>query len=507
MGSEYMLKRLPAYPVLFALFPVLSLAAHNIQEIAIAVVYRPLLFSLFLSLALFGLARIIFRDWPRAGLVTLIILLGIFTYGQVYDTLETRLLFGAALFRHRTLLPAYGVLIIGSMFFVVKKMKQPAAWTFWLNVFSIYLLIYPLFVITTSVFQQWLAEGAVKVSPAGASLPDAEKPDVYYIILDAYGRQDVLYNQLKYDNSQFLNALRERGFYIADCSQSNYGYTEFSLPSSLNYDYLENLGVIAHKDRVALLKHGAVRSFFESNRYQTAAFPTGWNITEWNDADLYIDYEHPVTALTEFEALIVDTTILRVADDINLFEQNTADVSRKDLRQLRVFSLLDNIKELPRVDANLLVFAHIVVPHPPYSFDAEGGPGQFRGEGATHEETSAAYIDQVKFINRAILDVIDVILMDSDQPPIIIVQGDHGPPPELALTYAEKMPILNAYYLPGKRMDRLLYPSISPVNTFRVVLNSYFGENLPLLEDKSYYAPNENHAEYKLVPNSCPQSK
>ena len=56
-------------------------------------------------------------------------------------------------------------------------------------------------------------------------------------------------------------------------------------------------------------------------------------------------------------------------------------------------------------------------------------------------------------------------------------------------------------------MDTLLYPSISPVNTFRVVLNSYFGENLPLLEDKSYYAPNENHAEYELVPNSCLESK
>jgi len=502
-----MLKRLPVYPLLFALFPVLSIAAHNIQEIAIAVVYRPLFFSLLLSLVLFGLARVLWRDWPRAGLVTLVILLGIFTYGQVYDELKNRWVFGVALFRHRTLLPAYGAMAIGSIFFIVKKMKQLAALTFWLNIFSIYLLIYPLFVITTSVFQQWSAEGAVKISSAGASLSDAEKPDVYYIILDAYGRQDVLYDQLNYDNSQFLDALRDRGFYVADCSQSNYGYTEFSLPSSLNYDYLENLGTVAHKDRVALLKHGAVRSFFESNGYQVVAFPTGWNITEWTDADLYIDYEHPVTALTEFEALIVDTTILRVVNDINFFEQNTANVSRKDLRRLRTFSLLDNVKKLPGVDANLFVFAHIVVPHPPYSFDAEGEPGQFKGEGATFEETRVAYIDQVKFINKEILDVIDVLLADSDQPPVIIVQGDHGPPPELSLTDAEKMPILNAYYLPGKPMDILLYPSISPVNTFRVVLNSYFGESLPLLEDKSYYAPNENHAEYELVPNSCLESK
>jgi hypothetical protein len=67
------------------------------------------------------------------------------------------------------------------------------------------------------------------------------------------------------------------------------------------------------------------------------------------------------------------------------------------------------------------------------------------------------------------------------------------------------MPILNAYFFPGKQAKDLLYPTISPVNTFRVVLNSYFGERLPLLDDKSYYAPSEETEAYTLVPNSCPQ--
>jgi len=118
-----------------------------------------------------------------------------------------------------------------------------------------------------------------------------------------------------------------------------------------------------------------------------------------------------------------------------------------------------------------------------------------------------AYINQVKFANKEMLSVIDMLLMDSKRPPVIIIQGDHGPPPEISLTYSEKMPILNAYYLPGKQAEQMLYPSISPVNTFRVILNSYFGKNLPLLEDKSYYAPNENHDAYQLVPNSCPKDK
>ena len=64
----------------------------------------------------------------------------------------------------------------------------------------------------------------------------------------------------------------------------------------------------------------------------------------------------------------------------------------------------------------------------------------------------------------------------------IILQGDHGQlwPDQ----HAAQMKILNAYYLP--KGSEVLYPSISPVNTFRVVFNEYLGGNFPLLEDVSY---------------------
>ncbi len=50
----------------------------------------------------------------------------------------------------------------------------------------------------------------------------------------------------------------------------------------------------------------------------------------------------------------------------------------------------------------------------------------------------------------------------------------------------ERFPILNAYYFPGVDSSDL-YPTISPVNSFRVVLNTYFGLELPLLEDRAFY--------------------
>ena len=51
----------------------------------------------------------------------------------------------------------------------------------------------------------------------------------------------------------------------------------------------------------------------------------------------------------------------------------------------------------------------------------------------------------------------------------------------------ERMSILNAYYFPGGRYEKL-YEGISPVNSFRVVLNTFFGARLELLPDKSFFS-------------------
>src|SRR5690606_20516760 len=80
----------------------------------------------------------------------------------------------------------------------------------------------------------------------------------------------------------------------------------------------------------------------------------------------------------------------------------------------------------------------------------------------------------------------------SEKPPVIIIQGDHGPGGRLKWKspgdscYAERTSILNAYYLPDGA-DALLFPNITPVNSFRVVLNAYFGADLEMLPGKSYF--------------------
>ena len=94
---------------------------------------------------------------------------------------------------------------------------------------------------------------------------------------------------------------------------------------------------------------------------------------------------------------------------------------------------------------------------------------------------------------RLLLETVDAILANSETPPIIVIQSDHGPGAYLhwgsleSTVPAERFGILNAYYFPDGGYE-MLYSGISPVNSFRVVLNEYFGGEYDLLPDRHYYS-------------------
>lgn len=491
-----MLKKTPFYPVLFAGFCVLALMAYNIHEIPLNDMWASLMLALLSGVILYALTRLLIHDWHRAALATLAISFFFFTYGQIYNVLQNVSIGNVQVFQHWNLLALYGLLLVLTLYWILRKMQKPERGTYWLNLLSIYLLIYPTFAISSSTIQQSLAyRSASRTTTANAQVTNPARPDIYYIILDAYGRTDVLKDHLGFDNSAFIAALRERGFYVANCSQSNYAHTEYSLSSSLNYDYLDHLHVSTKVERFAAIKQNAIRLFLKEQGYQTASGASSYDMTDWKDADLYLDFDRSYSILPEFEKLVMDTTVLRMVSDFNLFDINR--FSNND-RRSRILSLLKNLKKMPNEEGDLFVFAHFAIPHPPYQF---GPNGEWIEE--KPEDFGEAYIGQVVFLNREILEVIDTILAISETPPIIIVQGDHGPPTRLALSAEQRMPILNAYYLPGVNTEKVLYPSISPVNTFRVVLNSYFGQDLPLLEDISYYAPDKNRDAMEMVPYPC----
>ena len=494
----------PLYPLFIAVYPALALVGININEVEPAVLWRPLILSVSVAVILLIALRWITRDWHRSALLLSALIFLFFTYGHAYFYLKKIDVAGFVLGRHRYMVPLWigiGILVV---WWGARKLRNPQSFTPVLNLISAFLLIYPSFqIISYSIKRAETEKAALQAAQAkGATLPLGYAPDIYYIILDAYGRADVLQEMFGYDNTPFLKALESKGFYVAECSQSNYGQTMLSLTSSLNFDYLDSLthSLTADSDTRAPLRalgqYNRVRKFLASQGYNIVSFATNFPVSEWKDANYFLS--PPPQGMNDFEIMLAQTSLWRVPMD--MIDEPPERASAEWYRRRTLFALDQLETAVPDIPSPKFVFAHLVIPHHPFVFGPNGEELNSIESGVPKfEEYKVKYPDQVTYINKRILAIVDLILKNASEPPIIIVQGDHGPAPFDVIP--RRMKNLNAYYFPGNAEG--LYPTITPVNTFRVIFNKYFGQNYPMLEDRSLYSAYDIPYNYEEVPNDC----
>ncbi len=498
------LQRFPLHSFLFAIYPILALLAFNISEVDFSAGLRSLVFSVLVAGFLFLLFYLFYRDWRRTALISTIILILFFSYGHVYILLKGINVNGFYLFRHRTLIPIWFVLATLMIWWASRKSVNITSITYTLNIIGLFLLILPLIQLTTFFVQSNIPQTESKKNTSALSLKVSDQPpDIYYIILDGYGRSDVLKNEYGYDNSDFLNTLKDLGFFVADCSLSNYAQTQLSLSSSLNFNYIDALsdrfkpGLDDRTGLDTLIHHGVARESLERAGYKTVAFATGFLATEWTDADYFLSPGYSWGELNEFESLLMETTFARLIQDGNRFGMQASGSER--FRERTLFAL-DKLDKLSYIKGPKFVFVHLVIPHPPYVFGPTGGPVEAAEVGTTKTEVGAShYRDQAIYISSRMMEIIPKIIANSTTPPIILIQGDHGP--TVASSPRARMSNLSVYFLPG--VNAPVYPTITPVNSFRIIFNSYFGQNLELLDDVSLYSDYTDPFNFKVIPNSC----
>jgi hypothetical protein len=217
-----------------------------------------------------------------------------------------------------------------------------------------------------------------KNAPVETDLVRPENPpDVYFFLLDSYGRSDLLNQAYGYDNSGFINELEKRGFFVAKCSQTNYTRTELSLGSSLNMQYLQELNDTFKPDNISRnvlwdsLRHSAVRYNFESMGYQIVNFETGYAWLDLNDADHFMSPPAISSGMTEFEGLFLRTTLARYAQDLGVVNPDTLlGVEYRD----RFKYIFNSMKDVANIQQPTFSYIHVISPHPPFVFDAEGNP-------------------------------------------------------------------------------------------------------------------------------------
>jgi hypothetical protein len=509
-----LIKRFPGHPFLFGVYPILALYALNIDQVQAAVIWRSLLVSLLavsiLQLILWGLIK----DFHRAALLNTLSLILFFSYGHVYSLLKP-----VALGRHRFLLPLWLLIFLILAWWILKRMRNPQKVSLLLNGIGLAALAFPL--IQSSAYSL-----QVRGDPSIPTLDlqtyvastQAPTPDIYHILLDEYTRADVLQQVYALDNSAFLAELSRLGFMIPECSQSNYAQTEFVLASMLNLNYLDDIQTSIPERKLnrplirRMIMGNAVVQALNEAGYQIVAFETGYPFSEFLNADHYFSSDENeinlLSGLNNYEVLLIRSTAGLALLDASrvlptlLIPQVDHPLEQKRERIRYDLQMLETIPV--QIPTPKFVFVHIPLPHEPFVFGPQGESVKYPD--ALDEATYIqAYRDQVLFLNQRLIPILTAILASSEQPPIIILQGDTGPG---RVSKERRMAILNALYLPSSDATGALPASfdkvpatLSPVNTYRLIFDLYFGSSLPYLDDISFYSTYTDPFSFEVIPN------
>jgi len=489
---QWKLFEYPLYVVGLSLFPPLALYALNLGEAPLSSLWRPVGFSFLFGLLVFGIIFIFNRKLKVAGLIAVSALIPVYFYGHLYLLLKNKSVFGLFLGRHSVFFPIFmfGFILLIGLF--IKGGRDLLKLHQILNFLFLSLIVFQLVLIIPYEVQSAFAhQRQKKIGIEYVEQPSANQPrDIYLIVLDSYMRSDWLLENLDVNNDEFIQALESLGFTVGDCSRSNYSYTLQSMTSELNMNYLVDLDLqMNNLDLSAALKNSAVRKVLENEDYDFVFFETGYPWIEMTDADRFIALDETAD-WNAFEVMFLETTLFKIPYDYYL--ENAVDLSIEDRlihdRAVNINKTLNQLNPSLRNDAPMFVYAHIISPHPPYLFTSNGNIN-YDWEQDPRASARLTY----EYLNMRMIEVLSTIISESEIEPIIILQSDHGDGEG-----GYRNLILNAYYLPDGG-SASLYPAITPVNTFRLIFNHYFGMDYSILDDLGYYSPDDDRYHFEII--------
>ncbi len=502
---------LPIYPLVAAAYPVVWLYAQNVQEaIDPSEVLLPLAVSCGATLALLVVIGFLTRRWAAAALTSTLLLVLFFTYGMAWNWLGPMLLGQWVLLGAWLLIAVIGISLIW-------RFRRIAHWaTLPLNVAGGLALAFNLAIIGAFDLniRPVVAHTGSGVTASGGPATVARRPDIYWIITEEYGSQSVIKDDFGYDNSPFIEALQDRGFYVASHSTANYLKTAPSIDSARNLTYIDGAKLRAEAKSdgdwgpiyKGLQSPFEVQQFLSDLDYRFLYAGTFWApMAKHPSAEINYVYDKTTS---EFLETLEGATILSALRDLGPeapydWRLNRYNQTLYQLRSLRHASTLAGPK---------FIQTQLALDHEPYVFHPDGSfITTDEANSLTHAQQ---YVEQLKYTNTQLLAWVDQLLdVPADQRPIIVLLADEGPWPngyredELGFDWTtatpqelqQKFGILNAVYLPGKSAEQVgFYDTISEVNEFRVIFNAYFGLGLPLLPDRNYIWPTQKDI-YNLI--------
>jgi len=496
------------HPILFAIFPILLITSSNLNEVIFLDAGFSLLIVVGVTIVSWIFLNLFLKNRLKSGLFVSLGLILFFSYGYFVRTISQIGIDVSALpFSYTTIaVPFYGIMLIVGIFGIIKIKKYLKDITIFANIIGVVIIL----MLSSNLISYSLETN--NFDPVNNEIDYRilnepklnEKLNIYYIIVDEYTSNEILLEIYNYDNHEFLSKLTQRGFHIPDNSYTNYVTSPLAVSANLDMSYFNDGKINPTLDnRNEFYNNNQIMQILKSLDYTIINMSLEYGYPEIADHHLCA----PSMFVNQFHNTLIDGSLL---NPFSKYFVNSGDPQRDRINCK--FSELSNLEN--SFDTPFFVFAHIMSPHPPYLFGPNGESlnAEFLSLGADSWNNKSGYVNQVQYINKKIIETVDKILQESDSTPIIIIQGDHGTPTQLGGgglrwnninddSIRERMSIFSAIYFPNTD-SAVIYDGITPVNYFRLILNTQLNGNYELLEDRMYFSSYQDMLNFTDVTSS-----
>ena len=511
------------HPFLIAFFPIIAVYSVNIGLIQLEQFIFPTLIIVGGAFLFFLCLKYVLKNAKKAALIVTLAFIIFFSFGHVYNMLNQVSIGDTDLGSNRILLPIFVISFGIGSFLIVRTKRTLDNATSIVNTISVVFITVIIAMVgieafgcdecliqqtySLGIFSNQIMDSPLYFEEHSFSVSESDSlPNVYYIILDGYPRNDVLKKHLDFDNNEFINFLKQREFYVAENSYSNYSLSSTSIPATMNMNYINFLtDELGEDSRSYDPLLGKDFGLYADNQVIKNFKSMGYKVAKIGSVPMYL-HEIPLADLSLcYKSIhLMDNrlfdTVARTSMIGYFIERWSEDLQRQ--------IILCAFEELPKISSYyeepVFVWSHIMLPHFPLIFGANGepitpgesllvmnNPHVFEGTDSSWN-IKQQFLQQLQFANKKSIKLIDKIL-ENEKQSIIIIQSDHGSAFDVNLhdptddDVHQRLSNINAIYFPDEKPREILMNDPTNVNTFRIVFNSYFGSDYDILEDKIYW--------------------
>jgi hypothetical protein len=480
------------YPVLLTAYFILHENNAYFGLIPISLSLKIFLYYfLFIAIAAVFLMYLL-QNSSKAFLYLILLTAVLLFFGAAQDLIKT-LPLTAFFKKYRFLLGFVLLIVVASFIFLKKAKKDFSSISKFIQITISILVIWELGHVVVNLLsgkanENILFEKTQKESLSAAST-STNPPNIYFIVFDAFTSSRCLREEFGYGSTELDSFLYNKGFYVVTNSKSNYPITPYSIASTLNFSYLADS--LHNQEFTAKNMLQGITSVSQ-NRLIPYLEAKGYKII--NHSVFNFD-KYPALSKTLFHDLpgnvfVQQTLPGRFNKDImwNFTYSEKDHATKLKFLQAYVYDKLNGLRSAAaeKGTAPKFVYCHLMLPHEPYLFNKDG---TLKLDSPMYRPLSRKkdYLDQVIYTQQVVKEVIKTIFARDTLNKIVVVEGDHG-----FRDFGDSSKIshffdnLNAIYFYDKNYGAL-YDSMTPVNTFRVILNQYFNEKLKYLPDTSIY--------------------